>query len=335
MVSIIVPVYNTEKYISQCVTSVLSQTYEDWELLLMNDGSTDGSAAICDEYASFDNRIYAVHKNNTGVSDTRNQGINISQGEYVIFLDSDDYWCAPNFLSDFVEFASKNSLDVVRGDYIEVDSLGSFVAKSSHCLFRNKREQEIMSNSQFLREIIKGEYFSVLCLFRKDFLKGKEFNVDRVFLEDAEFLISSFMRNGRFAYVDNAFYAYRKHSQAVSVRYIPKKIRDAFNFTRFCFEVVDQVDDEEYQIFCAEEGARNYMYDISELSILAFEGHMLGQWIRENNLRALRRKVLRIAFQYGLRHYYKAILPVTFAFCYYYCRRKILDLVKKIWKKDK
>ena len=81
MVSIIVPVYNTFKYIKQCIDSVISQTYCDWELLLLNDGSTDGSAKICDDYSLKDDRIKCVHKSNTGVSDTRNQGIMLSRGE--------------------------------------------------------------------------------------------------------------------------------------------------------------------------------------------------------------------------------------------------------------
>ena len=90
--SIIVPVYKAEKYISECVDSVLAQTFEDFELILADDGSPDRCHEICDEYAKKDSRIKVIHKNNGGASSARNSGIDAACGEYIIFLDSDDYW---------------------------------------------------------------------------------------------------------------------------------------------------------------------------------------------------------------------------------------------------
>ena len=89
-VSIIVPVYNAEKTIERCVSSILNQTYKDFELLLLDDGSTDDSGRICDEYAKRDTRVRVCHKANSGVSDTRNQGIDMAEGEYLQFVDSED-----------------------------------------------------------------------------------------------------------------------------------------------------------------------------------------------------------------------------------------------------
>ena len=90
--SIIVPVYKAEKYISECVDSVLAQTFEDFELILADDGSPDRCPEICDEYAKKDSRIKVIHKENGGASSARNSGIDAACGEYIIFLDSDDYW---------------------------------------------------------------------------------------------------------------------------------------------------------------------------------------------------------------------------------------------------
>lgn len=90
LISVIVPVYNTEHYLSVCIDSILSQTYADIELLLVDDGSTDGSGTICDEYAAKDNRIRVFHKENGGVSSARNLGLDQAQGEYIHFVDSDD-----------------------------------------------------------------------------------------------------------------------------------------------------------------------------------------------------------------------------------------------------
>ena len=91
LVSIIVPVYNIEKYISKCIESVLSQTFKDWELILVDDGSTDNSGKICDEYALKDNRIKVIHKENEGVTATRDKGVKEAQGEFLFFIDA--YFC--------------------------------------------------------------------------------------------------------------------------------------------------------------------------------------------------------------------------------------------------
>ena len=90
MVSCIIPVYNTEKYLPRCIESVLAQTFVDWELLLIDDGSTDASGSICDEYAAKDERIRVFHKENGGISSARNVGLNYAQGEWIFFVDSDD-----------------------------------------------------------------------------------------------------------------------------------------------------------------------------------------------------------------------------------------------------
>lgn len=90
-ISIIVPVYKVENYLSQCIDSILSQTFSDWECILVDDGSPDGSGAICDEYAQIDTRIQVIHKENGGVSAARNSGLSVALGEYVYFIDSDDY----------------------------------------------------------------------------------------------------------------------------------------------------------------------------------------------------------------------------------------------------
>ena len=96
MVSVIIPIYRAEKYLNECVDSVLAQTYRDLEIILVDDGSPDNCGAICDDYAAKDSRVKVIHKENGGPSDARNAGLAIAHGEYIYFLDSDDYcllWC--------------------------------------------------------------------------------------------------------------------------------------------------------------------------------------------------------------------------------------------------
>ena len=97
LISVIVPVYNAEKYISKCIDSILSQTFKDFELILINDGSTDNSDLICDKYASIDNRVKVFHKKNGGAGSARNLGIQKASGDWVMFVDSDD-WIEPECL---------------------------------------------------------------------------------------------------------------------------------------------------------------------------------------------------------------------------------------------
>lgn len=115
LISIIVPVYNTESYLRNAIDSVLRQEYKNWELILVDDGSTDGSGRICDEYSENDSRIRVLHKSNSGVSDTRNKGLEIAKGEWIFFLDSDDN-LFPNSLSNMIEW-SKDA-DMVVGVFL-------------------------------------------------------------------------------------------------------------------------------------------------------------------------------------------------------------------------
>lgn len=102
-ISVIVPVYNTEKYLGECVQSILNQIFTDFELLLIDDGSTDQSGAICDTYALQDKRVKVFHKENGGVSSARNMGLDEARGEWIVFVDSDD-WVANSYFSELLSF---------------------------------------------------------------------------------------------------------------------------------------------------------------------------------------------------------------------------------------
>lgn len=108
MISIIIPVYNTQTYLNKCIQSIIDQTYQFWECILINDGSTDNSKIICDKWANKDKRIIAIHQPNKGVSIARNKGLDVARGEYITFVDSDD-WVTPTYLEDLIT-AKKSDL---------------------------------------------------------------------------------------------------------------------------------------------------------------------------------------------------------------------------------
>ena len=101
--SIILPIYNVEKYLKECVDSILKQTFLDYELILVDDGSTDGSPELCDKLAETDGRIRVLHKKNGGLSDARNAGTNIAKGDYIIYIDSDDFIVRDDILEKFLQ----------------------------------------------------------------------------------------------------------------------------------------------------------------------------------------------------------------------------------------
>ena len=132
IITIIVPVYNTATHLRTCIDSIVSQTVPDWELILINDGSTDASGSICDEYATKDSRIAVVHQQNSGVSNARNKGIELAKGNFITFIDSDD-WIELNFIEKFKNLiVNKNTLIVYGIAYDFIDSQQNFQFIPSH-----------------------------------------------------------------------------------------------------------------------------------------------------------------------------------------------------------
>lgn len=122
MLSIIVPVYKVEKYLRQCLDSIVNQTYENLEIILIDDGSPDNCGKICDEYAQRDNRIKVIHKENGGLSSARNIGTQIAKGEYITYVDSDD-WLDKNMYSELISALEKYNLDMVRCEAYTSDGI--------------------------------------------------------------------------------------------------------------------------------------------------------------------------------------------------------------------
>ena len=145
IVSIIVPVYNAEETLRRCIESVLNQGFTDFELLLVDDGSTDSSAGICREYENGDRRVRVIHKENTGVSDTRNLGLSEARGTFVQFLDSDD-WITPDATSLMVRAARDSGADMVIADFYRVN--GKHYVEKKHI-----KKKDVMSREEFAMEM--------------------------------------------------------------------------------------------------------------------------------------------------------------------------------------
>ena len=180
-ISVIIPVYNTEMYLRRCIDSVLTQSYKDFELLLIDDGSKDSSGTICDEYAAQDARVRVFHKENGGVSSARNVGLDHAQGEWVTFVDSDDY-IEENFLRSF---EGNLDADLVVGNMIICE-----VGKSP----RGINAHIVPGKYSPIQSVLKGNLTNhAFCapwgkLFRKDCIGDLHFDVGMTICEDTKFV---------------------------------------------------------------------------------------------------------------------------------------------------
>lgn len=176
-VSIIIPIYNSKKYLYRCINSVINQTYPILEIILIDDGSTDGSHKLCDDFAKEDERILVIHQENKGVSNARNIGIDIASGKYLLFVDSDDY-CKKDMVEIMLEHAIRNKVDAVFCGYVMEYEDGNIlnqivkpkftgvVSKDEALLHLNLKDSYgcILTNKMFRMNIVKKqgktEYFN-------------------------------------------------------------------------------------------------------------------------------------------------------------------------------
>lgn len=208
MISIIVPVYKAEKYIGQCIKSILSQTYTDWELLLIDDGSTDHSGAICDEYALKDKRITVYHKENGGVSSARNYGLDKANGDWITFIDADDTVSA-SYLTDFNVTESQKEADCLVSQ-----SITQFYPRKNKSidLFRNQDATLYFDTN--LDDINRKGVFLNGCpvakLFNKKVIDDNNlrFDTDISLNEDHLFVLSYLCCINKVILVSNSNYTY-------------------------------------------------------------------------------------------------------------------------------
>ena len=216
-ISIIVPVYNVENYLERCVESILKQTYTNFELLLINDGSTDKSGDLCDQLCSENDNIKVLHLDNAGVSNARNVGIQNSTGKWITFIDSDDF-ITPDYLETLIS--------VVDSD----DSIGFSLARLHHIkngqvtelpVFSGKVEK--WSTEQTMRELLtttRTSFFPVAKLFKSEIISDFTFNTDYHLAEDALFLTEVLLKTKcKSVFIDKPIYYYdhREGSATTSV----------------------------------------------------------------------------------------------------------------------
>ncbi len=204
-VSIIIPVYNTEAYLSRCLNSVLQQTYAALEILLIDDGSTDTSGRLCDTFAAQDPRIRVVHKTNGGVSSARNTGLHLATGDYLIFLDSDDYVDA-SWIETMMYQLEKEQADISVCTFSNEEVPGVFVP-----YFNGEKKPYIFDGETQISNLLQNKYYSCsLCdkLFKRAILQSLSFDEAITHYEDLWFLYQGMKRSAKLVFYPEPLYYY-------------------------------------------------------------------------------------------------------------------------------
>ena len=214
MISIIIPIYNVEKYLRQCLDSVVNQTYQDWEAILVDDGSSDGSPAIYDEYAKKDSRFKVVHQANGGVSSARNIGLNKAHGEWLIFLDADDM--LKNNALEFYTNHISESIDMIMAGYMSVD-------EENQVVFEPETHEDVLLNKeQALTMMYKPMWFpyqGYLCnkCYRKSLIDAHHLRFDeRIFFNEDRLFVSQYLCSilKEVLYTSSVVYLVRNHEDS-------------------------------------------------------------------------------------------------------------------------
>ena len=218
LISVIVPVYNVQQYLPQCVESILAQTYQRLEIILVDDGSTDGSGRVCDELAQRDNRIQVIHKPNGGLSDARNAGTKVCNGTFVFYLDSDDY-LEQDAIMALVSIQSESHAEVVIGNYFYTYSDREDIAQpETGTIQKNNRKEAISLLMQG-----KLQTFAWGKLIRADMAKRHPFPVGKLF-EDHFWTHLVFQDCETVVYSSKPMVHYRQRGNSISYTFNLKRL---------------------------------------------------------------------------------------------------------------
>lgn len=221
-ISIIVPVYKSQDYIDRCIKSILGQSYQDFELILVDDGSPDQAGIICDEYARKDDRIKVIHQNNSGQSVARNNALKVATGDYYCFIDSDDY-VADDLLERLYSLITKNDADISLVNY------KTFTGERAEAESKTTSDIVLYNNTSMIKNIhmVKDELYVVMWgkLFKKELFDGIQFPEGRI-CEDLHVLYRIYDRAKTSVFSNEKLYYYYRGNVSSSTYSINKKFYD-------------------------------------------------------------------------------------------------------------
>ena len=236
LVSVVVPVFGVEKYLGKCIESILSQTYRKIEVILVDDGSTDGSSEICDEYATIDKRIQVIHKENGGLVSARKAGVERCRGRYTAYVDGDD-WIDPNYIEDLVRVNERSADMVICNCIREGDKriIGKMYFADGF-YFRDRLEKEIFPKMIFTGKFAEfGIDPNIFKLFDTRLLKEFQMKVpNNLTLGEDAALVYPMLLNCKSIYILNKpMYHYRFNGESITLKYNSRTATDSLNLNSY------------------------------------------------------------------------------------------------------
>lgn len=264
-VSFIIPVYKVEKYLRQCVESITTQTYRDIEVILVDDGSPDDSPALCDDLADEDVRVNAIHKENGGLSDARNVGLKVATGDFVVFVDGDDFWLSENDLSELMSVVKQQP----KADFLGYNCKYYYPDSKSFspwAAYSDKLSTPVDKNTAMIELVKSGTFPMSACLklMKREFLiKNELFFVKGQIAEDIPWFLNMLDTCDKCIFVNRYVYAYRQNvSGSITNVSGDKSFRSLLNI------VETETDKVESRSFSKEAKEALYSFLAYELSIL-------------------------------------------------------------------
>lgn len=328
LISVIVPIYRVERYLSKCVESILNQTYRHLEIILVDDGSPDGSGAICDEFAEKDSRIRVIHKENGGLSDARNAGIQVAGGEYLAFVDGDD-WIEPDMYEAMLGLTEKYGAKLVcAGRYDENDSTGEMVI--GLC----PQREEALPGTEVVRRIFRWDGLdSSACdkLFHREIFHNIRFPVGRV-VEDVPTIYRVVLLSEKAAMLPKPAYHYVHREKSITTASFSEK---SFHTSENAAMVYEDIRKNHPEL---EPDAR-YLLVESQLCVaqdLALEDRAIREKFAREYTELLRSLRCQIGFAISYDRFgpYKWLVLTLTAFGLYPAAVKTGRFLKKLRKKS-
>lgn len=220
MISVIIPVYNCEQYIKRCILSLKAQSYNDLEVIIIDDGSTDNTINVCLKAIQGDSRFIVLQKKNSGVSDTRNMGLDYARGECIAFVDADD-WIGENYFEELVSEQLRTGADIVAAGYCRSDGINRFVKLSL--------PEKVLDRNKALDGFSKYYFTSVWGkLFKKEVIENIRFRTDIYYSEDTLFYTKAVINSDKVAWISNASYYYFDNLYGAMRKKDPKRYYSEF-----------------------------------------------------------------------------------------------------------
>ena len=306
-VSIIVPVYNSGLFLKECIQSIINQTYKNIEVILIDDGSTDGSGEICDLVSNVDMRVKTIHQANHGVSHSRNMGIEIATGKYLCFVDSDD-----TLHSQFIEILHQGfdiDIDMTVCSFNLCGSGNSFMSQD-RCDNVSDLHSMLFNQEESIATMLYGKIFAGHCcnkMFRKNALKDIRFNKEIYVYEDALFVLQYLLRSRKTKFIDIGLYNYFFRNDSATHGLMSDKKMTAFDAVDIAKQLLNERYNEKFDALISYTKARWVLFFYR---ILAFDKDNRKKYSSELKSKATECKINRYyTFKMKLKFFLIGINP--------------------------